>query len=82
MLNSQITTSSPAPHFAVHDAGRVKVSEEVVHEVVILLVMLSHAIVSRNEGPKRVAHELQKTLLLALAVLLQEPSITPRLKVS
>lgn len=76
------TTSSPASYFAVHDAGRVEVSKQVVHEVVILLVTLSHAIVSRNEGPQRVAHELQKTLLLALAVLLQQPSITAHLKVS
>lgn len=74
--------SSPASHFAVHDAGRVEVGEQVVHEVVILLVALSHAVIGRNEGPQRIAHELQKTQLLAFAVLLQQSSITVCLKVS
>lgn len=72
----------PAAHLAVHDGGRVEADQQVVHDVVVLLVFLHHAVVSGHEGLQDVIHQLLQTLLLTLAVSLQQPPALLQLEVT
>ena len=73
---------SPASNFAVHNARGVKVSKQVIHEVVVLLVLLGHSMVTRYKGSKNILHEPLQTLLLTRTVLLQQLPITARPEVT
>lgn len=46
----------PAAHFAVHDGRRVKVSQQVIHQVVVMVVFLYYAVISGHVGAQRVRH--------------------------
>ncbi|TNN80410.1 hypothetical protein EYF80_009434 [Liparis tanakae] len=72
----------PAAHFTVHDGGRVKVSQQVIHQVIILLLSLYYPIITRHIGAQRVLHQLLEALLLTLAVSLQQAAELPRLEVT
>lgn len=72
----------PGTHLAVHDGGRVKVSQQVVHQIVILLVSLNDAIITGHVGAENVLHQLLEALLLTLAVSLQQATVLPRLEVT
>lgn len=74
--------SLPAAHLAVHDGGRVKADQQVVHYVVVLLVSLHHTVISRHKGLQDVVHQLLQTLLLTLAVPLQQPPVLLQLEVT
>lgn len=72
----------PGTHLAVHDGWWVKVSQQVVHQIVILLVSLNDAIITGHVGAENVLHQLLEALLLTLAVSLQQATVLPRLEVT
>lgn len=72
---------SPAAHFTVHDGRRVKVSQQVIHQVVVLLLSLYYPIIAGHIRPQRVLHQLLQALLLALTVPLQQASVLPSLEI-
>lgn len=72
----------PAAHLAVHDGGRVKANQQVVHYVVVLLVSLNHTIISRHKGLQDVVHQLLQTLLLTFTVPLQQSPALLQLEVT
>lgn len=62
MLNKQLLlikclTLVPAAHLTVHDGGRLKVGQQVVHHIVVLLVPLDNTVVTRHIGTKSVLHQ-------------------------
>lgn len=73
---------SPAAHFTVHDGRRVKVSQQVIHQVVVLLLSLYYPIIAGHMRPQRVLHQLLQALLLALTVPLQQASVLPSLEIT
>lgn len=72
----------PGTHLAVHDGWWVKVSQQVVHQIVILLVSLNDAIITGHVGAENVLHQLLEALLLTLAVSLQQATVLSRLEVT
>lgn len=82
LYSASDTITLPAPHLAVHDGWRVEVGQQVVHQIIVLLVSLDHAVIAGHVGPQDVLHQLLQALLLALAVSLEQATEFARLEVT
>lgn len=66
----------PDSHLAIHDTGRVKVSQEIFHLIVTLPILHYVPMVGRNIRLKDIIHQAVQAALFRLAVLLQYPPIS------
>lgn len=71
---------SPDPHFAVHNTGGVKLSQQIFHLVISLPVLDHISVVGRDIGLQDIVHEAVEAPLLRFTVLFQYPAIGCRLE--
>lgn len=74
-LRKRPRSHSPDPHFAVHNTGGVKLSQQIFYLVVSLPILDHVSVVGRDIGLQDIVHEAVEAALLRLTVLLQYPAI-------
>lgn len=79
---SSKSEDQPDAHLAIHDASRLKLSQQIFHLVVLLTVLLHVAMVGRDVRLEHVVHQPDQTALLALTVLLQDAAVSSGLEIT
>lgn len=79
-LGKHLRRHSPDPHFAVHNTGGVKLSQQIFHLVVSLPILDHISVVGRDIGLQDIVHEAVEAALFRFTVLLQYPAIGCRLE--